>query len=163
MPSKLPALIDYLVAKFAADATLGQATPPVAIFDGPVPAATELPTSADPPLKLYIGLTDPDSTTIAAAATFAQSRADMGAATRDETSVINCCAEAWSGDDTVSAVRHQVFGIIAAVEALVRADNTAGGLGFQQPGVTVAELLQNDANPGAIARVPFTITVRSFT
>lgn len=163
MPSNAPALLDHFIALFAGDVTLGQATPPVTVFDGPNPAATGLPTSLDPPLKLYVGLTDPDSDSIQAAVTFTQARADMGTATRDETTTVYCCAEAWSGDDTMSSQRHAVVAIVAAVETLVRADNAVGGLGYQSPGVTAGELQQNDANPGAIARIPFTITVRSFT
>lgn len=156
MASKVPAIIDYLVAEFQSAGTLGQASPPVTVYDGP-------PTTAlDAPLKLYVGLQDPDSADVQAAASFTQLREDMGTATRGETTVINCVAEAWSGNDSISGVRHSVFAIVAAVEALIRADNTMGGLGFQAPGVAAGDLLQNNAS-GAIARVPFTITVRSFT
>ena len=155
--SKVPALIDYLVAEFQGAATLGAASPPVAVYDGPVV------TAAPAQLVLYVGLQDPDSNDVQAAATFTQQREDMGTVTRGETTTVNCVAEAWSGADTVSAVRTAAFGIVAAVEALVRADNTMGGLGFQAPGVAAGELLQNNTDAGAIARVPFTITVRSFT
>lgn len=157
--SRVPALIDYLVALFAGAGSLGEAPAPntVTVFDGP--ATTEL----DPFLKLYVGLQDPDADTVQVAASLTQSRADMGNATRSEQIVVFCVAEAWSGDDTISAVRHSVFGIVAAVEALVRADNTVGGLGFQAPGVTAGDLQQNNTARGAIARVPFTITVKSFT
>lgn len=157
MTTKVPALIDYLVAEFQASVTLGQASPPVTVFDGPPT------TAADPELKLYVGLSDPDNEGIEIAATFTQSRGDLGYATRDEVTAINCCAEAWSGDDTISTVRHSVFAILAAVEALVRADNSTGGLGFSQPGVTAGDLLQNNSATGAIARVPFTLTFKSFT
>jgi hypothetical protein len=157
MPSQVPALIDYLVGKFQDAETLGQATPPVTVYDGPPT------TSLDPHLKLYVGLTDPDSDAIAPAATFTQSRPDLGNTARDEVTVINCCAEAWSGDDTLSIQRHAVFGIVAAVENLIRADPALGGNGQPMPGVTAGDLLQNNTSTGAIARVPFTITIRSFT
>ena len=49
--------MDYLVNLVASGARCGAANPPVTIFDGP--AVTEL----DPPLKLYVGWTDPDNTT----------------------------------------------------------------------------------------------------
>ena len=39
--SRVPALIDYLVNAFTAAATIGAASPPVLVFDGP-------PTTADP-------------------------------------------------------------------------------------------------------------------
>lgn len=156
--SRVPALIDYLVGLFTGSAALGQATPPVTVFDGPNV------TGLDPPLKLFVGLTDPDNLGIEAAATFTQARADLGSATRDETSAIHCVAEAWSGSDSISAVRHSAAAIVAAVETLVRTDTTQfGGSGFAQPGVNVGELLQNNTPTGAIARIPFQIQFRSFT
>ena len=156
--SRVPALIDYLVALFTNAATLGQATPPVTVYDGP--PTTEL----DPFLKLYLGLTDPDNEAIEAAATITQAREDLGSSTRGEVSEIHCCAEAWSGVDTIQVVRLQVFGILAAVETLVRADATQfGGNAQAMPGLSVGELLQNNTSTGAIARIPFSLTFRSFT
>lgn len=158
MPSKVPALIDYLAAAFTGAATLGQATPPVTVFDGP--NTTEL----DPFLKLYIGLSDPDNEGIEPAVTFAQTRDDLGSATRTERPDIHCCAEAWSGTDDMRTVRVAAFGILAAVEALVRGDATNfGGLGQATPGLAVAELQQNNTSAGAIARIPFTLSFTSFT
>lgn len=157
--SHVPALIDYLVATFTAAPTLGQANPAVTVFDGP--NVTEL----DPLLKLYVGLTDPDNIAYEVAAAFTQSRSDLGYATRDERSEIYCCAEAWSGDDSISNIRRAVAGIVAAVEALVRGDQTqfGGNAQFADPGVSAGQLLQNSTSTGAIARVPFSITFRSFT
>lgn len=157
--SRVPALIDYLVTLFTNAATLGQATPPVTVFDGP--NVTEL----DPPLKLYVGLTDPDNLGAESAAVFTQSRGDLGSVTRDEVSEIRCCAEAWSGDDSIRNIRVAVFGVFAAAEALVRADQTqfGGNAQLAAPGVSAGELLQNGMNPGAIARIPFTVTFKSFT
>ena len=157
MPSKAPALIDYLVNTFQNAATLGQATPAVTVYDGPPT------TMLNAPLSLYVGLADPDSDQIQVAASFTQAREDLGSATRGETTVVNCVAEAWSGTDPLQPQRVAAFGIVAAVEALVRADNNMGGLGQLYPGVTAGDLLQNNTAQGAIARVPFTITVRSFT
>lgn len=161
--SNAPALLDYLIAKFAGAATLGLASPPVTVFDGPNPAATELPTALDPTLKLFVGLSDPDNDGIQDAAQFTQARADLGFATRDETTSVMCCAEAWSGDDSIANARHAVFAIVAAVETLVRADNSTGGLGFVSPGVNAGALQQNNTSAGAVARVPFEIQFRSFT
>ena len=60
--SRIPALISYLVGLFQGSALLGAASPPVTVFDGP-------PTTAlDAPLKLFVGLTDPDSTAAESAA-----------------------------------------------------------------------------------------------
>lgn len=159
MPSKVPALIDYLVTTFTNAPTLGTATPPVTVYDGPPT------TGLDAPLKLFVGLTDPDNPAIESAATLTQSRSDLGSATRDEVSEIHCCAEAWAGTDDMPTVRHAAFGILAAVETLVRADATSFGGNAQlaAPGVSAGELLQNNTTTGAIARIPFTVTFRSFT
>ena len=164
MPSKVPALIDYLVATFTAAPAFaplpGQTTPQVTVFDGP---AT---TALDPGLKLWVGLTDPDNPAAEAAAVMTQTRDDLGSSTRGEVSEIRCCAEAWSGMDTIAAVRVAAFGILAAVEALVRADQTrfGGNAALAAPGVTAGELLQdNNTDTGAVARIPFSIAFKSFT
>jgi hypothetical protein len=157
--SRAPALIDWLVSAFTAAATLGQATPPVTVFDGP--PTTDL----DPFLKLYVGLTDPDNEAIEAAATFTQSRSDMGGLTRDEISEIHCCAEAWSGTDDLPPVRHAAAAIVAAAEIIVRSDTTqfGGNAALAAPGVATGDLLQNNTTKGAIARIPFSIIFKSFT
>jgi hypothetical protein len=163
MPSKVPALIDYLVGLFTADPSLaalslgGQSG--VTVFDGPATVG------ADPFLKLFIGLADPDADTIQAAATWSQSRGDMGTTTRDETVTIYCCAEAWSGSDSVSDVRHAVFAVTGAVETLVRADTTRFGGNAAQatPGFASGSLMQNNTEQGAVARVQFSLTFRTFT
>ena len=78
MPSKAPALIDWLVAAFQAAPALGgpvvggAQTGPVTVFDGP--KVTDL----DPFLKLYVGLTDPDNEGIEPAATITQARFWIG-------------------------------------------------------------------------------------
>ena len=159
MTTKAPALIDWLVAAFTASAALGAATPPVTVYDGP--NTTDL----DPFLKLYVGLTDPDNEdTPQAAATLTQSRDDLGNATRTEVSEIHCCAEAWSGVDDIKTVRLAVAAIVAAAEVIIRSEATQfGGLGQAAPGLAAAELLQNNTGRGAIARIPFSITFKSFT
>ena len=157
--SRVPSLIDYLVSTFTNATTLGQASPPVTVYDGP-------PTTLlDAPLKLYVGLSDPDSDQAESAATFTQSRDDLGLTGRLEETEIRCVAEAWSGDDSIQVVRLAVFGIVAAVEALVRADATrfGGNAALAAPGVTTGELLQNNTDHGAIARVSFSLMFKSFT
>jgi len=154
--SRLPALIDYLVTLFTSDVTLGQATPPVTIYDGP-------PTTLlDVPLKLYIGLTDPDSTGGQPAGDSQQEWAAIGRRGRNETITIHCCAEAWSGVDDIRTQRVAVYGIIAAVETLLQADTSSfgGNALFPDPGMATGELWQNNAS-GATARVPFDLTFKS--
>lgn len=160
--SRLPALIDYLVALFQNAATLGgpvvsgTQTGPVTVYDGP--ATTE----ADPFQKLYVGLTDPDSDAAEPAGESQQEWAGQGRRARNEIVTIHCCAEAWSGDDTISAVRLTVTGIVAAVETLMQADTTqfGGNALFPDPGITALALSQNNTATGAIARQAFDLTFK---
>lgn len=155
--SRLPALLDYLVALFTTATTLGQATPPVTIYDGP-------PTSeADPGLALFVGLSDPDNTAAEDAGDITQEWAALGRLARNETTVIHCCAQAWSGSDTISTVRIAATGIVAAVETVLQADTTSfgGNVLFPDPGITAGVLSQNNTTTGAIARMSFDITFKS--
>lgn len=155
--SRIPALIDYLVNLFSAAATLGQATPPVTVLDGP--AVTDL----DPPLLLYVGLTDPDSDGPEMAADSTQTWAALGRQAREEVTTIHCCAEAWYGSDDMRSARLGATGIVAAVEVLMAADSTqfGGNVVYPAPGLSVQGLLQNSTNKGAMARVPFDLTFTS--
>lgn len=157
--SRVPALIDYLVALFTSAATLGAAAAPntVTILDGP--ATTEL----DPGLVLYVGLSDPDNQAAETAADSQQSWGAIGRLGRNETSTIHCCAEAWSGTDDLHTVRVSAYGIVAAVEVLMQSDSTqfGGNVLFPNPGVTTVSLLQNNTDRGAIARVAFDLIFTS--
>lgn len=155
--SRLPELIDYLVNLFMNDPTVGQATPPVTVFDGP--PTTEL----DPALALYVGLADPDSDAAEPAGDSAQSWGALGRLARNETSTIHCCAQAWSGTDDLRTVRVSAYGIVAAVEVLMQSDSTGfgGNALFPAPGVTALALLQNNTSKGAIARVTFDLVFQS--
>ncbi len=155
--SRVPALIGYLVDLFTADATIGAATPPVTVYDGP---AT---TGLDPPLKLFIGLTDPDNPAAEPAADSQQSWAALGRRGRDEQVTIHCVAEAWSGTDDIRTLRLAVYAIVAAIETLMQADTTqfGGNVLFPDPGLTTMALLQNNTTTGAIARVTFDLIFKS--
>jgi len=158
--SRVPALIDWLTAAFQASPALGAATPPVAVYDGPV--ATAQPAQ----LVLWVGLQDPDNPGANEAATFEQARSDLGQATRDEMSIIRCTAEAWPGTDDIRTARTAAFGIVAAAEAIIRGDTTGfgGNAALAAPGVTGGVLLQNNVQgSGAVARVTFDVIFRSFT
>ena len=155
--SRVPALIDYLYNLFSTDPTIGTATPPVTVYDGPVT------TGLDAPLKLFVGLTDPDNPNAEPAADSTQAWAAIGRRGRDEMVTIHCCAEAWSGDDTVRTVRLAAYGIVSAVETLMQADTTqfGGNVLFPDPGLTQMALLQNNTKEGAIARVTFDLIFKS--
>jgi hypothetical protein len=159
MPSKVPALIDWLVNAFTLSPTLGAAVPPVTIYDGP--PTTDL----DAPLKLYVGLQDPDTPGAEEAATFEQSRGDLGQLTRDEITTIRCAAEAWSGTDDARTMRVAAFAIVSAAETIIRSDTTqfGGNAALAAPGITGGVLLQNNTQTGAVARVTFDVIFRSFT
>ena len=155
--SRVPPLLDYLVTLFTNDATIGQATPPVAVYDGPVV------TAAPAQLVLYVGLTDPDSDAMEPAAESQQSWAALGRRGRNEQVTIHCVAEAWSGTDTVSTQRVAAAGIMAAVETLLQADTTQfGGLVlFPDPGMAAVAWSQNTTASGAIARASFDLVFKS--
>ena len=97
--SRVPALIDYLVTLFTNDPTIGAASPPVTVYDGP-PV-----TALNTPLTLYVGLTDPDSDAMEPMAESQQTWAALGRRGRDEIVTIHCVAEAWSGSDSVQSQR----------------------------------------------------------
>lgn len=155
--SRVPALIDYLFNLFTSAATLGQATPPVTVYDGP---AT---TALDAPLALWVGLTDPDSDAAQAAADFTQEWGAIGRLGRNETTAVHCCAQAWAGTDDLKTVRVAVTGIVAAVEVLMQSDSTqfGGNVLYPAPGLAAGSLVQNNTDRGAIARVPFDLIFRS--
>lgn len=155
--SRLPALIDYLVTLFTSAATLGQATPKVAVYDGQV-------ITADPEsLILWVGMSDP-SVPNQAAAEYAQEWGALGRRGRNETVTIHCCAVAWeSGADSLQAQRVAAFGIVAAVETLMQADSTqfGGNTLYPAPGMTTGALTQLVTSKGATARVAFDLTFKN--
>ena len=154
--SRLPALIDYLIALFTNAATLGQATPKVAVYDGQV-------ITADPEsLILWVGMSDP-SVPNQQAASFTQEWAALGRRGRNETVTIHCCAVAWGGGDSLAVQRVAVFGIVAAVEALMQADSTqfGGNTLYPAPGMTAGALTQLATDRGPAARVAFDLTFKN--
>lgn len=153
--SRLPALISYLVGLFANDPTVGGAG--VTVFDGPVT------TAEDPPLKLWVGLQDPDSTGAQQAGTSAQEWGGLGRQAKNEVARIHCVAEAWSGADDLAAVRTSLFGITSAVEALMLAnsDRFGGNVLFPSNGFSSGTLVQNNPSTGAIARLVFDLVFTS--
>jgi hypothetical protein len=155
--SRIPALTDYLVNLFTSAATLGTATPPVTIFDGP--PTTEL----DPPLKLYIGWTDPDDATGEPGAESTQDWAGFGRLARDEFVTIHCCAEAWSGVDDIKAMRTACTAITGAVETLMQTDNSqfGGNVLYPAPGLTNVSTPQNsNTGKGSLVRQTFDLIFR---
>jgi hypothetical protein len=154
--SKVPDVIDYLVTLFTNDVTLGQAPAPntVTVYDGPALAQTFTP------LNLYVGMTDPDADE-PVSANSEKAWAALGKQSIDETLQIHCCAEAWSGATDMRAIRLAAYGIVAAVETLLRADPTFGGLVlFCEPAAS-EELRQDEIEQGARAKVLFRIDAKA--
>jgi hypothetical protein len=155
--SRVPALIDYLVTAFTAAPTLGAATPPVSVFDGP-------PTTADPaPLALHVGMDDLFSDQAPTSATSDQIRQGL-AQKRQETVTVHCAAVAWAGTDDMRTVRQSAFAILAAAEDIIRLNNDGfgGNAGAALPGVSGIALQQNNTAQGAVAQVTFQVTFISF-
>lgn len=160
--SVVPAVIDYLYNTFTASSTLGGAAAPgtVVVYDGPVSS------EATSPLTLWVGLDDPDATAATKAADSTSDWAGLGAQHRNESIVVYCCADAYTGLDDARTARVLAYQITAAVETIIRADGTLGGT-VTVPGnasVSVMGLLQkNTGGPsgGALARVTFAITAKA--
>ena len=155
--SRIPAAIDYLVTTFKASALLGAASPPVAVYDGPL--ATAAPDQA----QLWVGVDDPDTTAAVTSADSTQTWAGLGHLAKNEQLSIRCTAQAWSGGDDVRTARQAVYAIMSAVETVVLADATLGGA-VTVPGnaeVSAGTLLQLTGSGGAVARVVFEITAQA--
>ena len=156
--STVPTVLAALVTLFQNSASLGQATPPVTVYDGPV-------TTADvPQLILWVGLDDPDADSAPTAASSVQEWAALGKRGRNETVTVECVAEAWSGVDDIATVRSSVYGIVAAVETVMQATDSTGLGGnilFPDPGVTGGVLRQNNTTVGAVAQVGFQIILKA--
>lgn len=156
--TKVPAVIDYLVATFGAAATLGAATPPVVVYDGPAVA------DGSATLVLWVGVSDPEATPPEAAAS-QHDWAGLGKMAINETLSVFCTAFAWTGAESsgFQGARAAVAAIMAAVEDIVRGDATLGGT-VQVPGnaqVTNAVWTQAPTTQGPAARVTFEITAKA--
>ena len=151
--SRVPALIDYLVNLFTTASTIGAATPPVTVYDGP--PTTQL----DAQLKLYVGWTDPDNTSGESGAESQQDWAALGRRARSEIVTIHCCAEAWGGTSGTAdnkTLRTACAAITAAVEVLMQADTTqfGGNVLYPMPGLTNVSTPQSNSG-GTLVRQSF--------
>lgn len=130
------AVIDYLVAQCQASPSLGAANPPVIVFDGPTLTSTQLVA----PNRIWVGADGPATAGVPTeSATFDEAFAFIDKArTRDNTIDVAMAVENWNGDPSQPAVktcRDTAFGLMAAVETLLRGspdtgpgDSSMGGL-----------------------------------
>lgn len=150
MPSKIPLIIDYVLAQCAA----AQATTlvDVTIHDGP--PATQPPGTNK---HLVIGgeWTTPDLSRPAATGVQEPS---IGNRSRNETVSIVCQARSGWGDAPMASRRTEAFGIVAAVEAFLVADPTLGGLSYGDARVGSVDEVRQIQQSGAGCVVSFTIT-----
>lgn len=159
--TRVPQAIDYLVTLFQGAVTLGKATPPVNVIDGPK-------VTADPgPLALWVGVDDIDAVSagaLPAAATSAQQwQPGLGRTNRAEALAVHCTAQAWSGSDDVRTLRLAVAGIMSAAEDLLRGDPGLGGTtpGTKDTGITGCEWRQGPIGRGMAVRAVFTISANA--
>jgi hypothetical protein len=160
--SAVPAVIDWLVAAAEASPLLGQATPPVSVFDGPQsPGATQALNQV-----LWIGANAADPNAMLGDS--AQSWPVMDhARTKDEDGTVTCSAQHWSGDPSVTVHRNAAAALVAAVELLLRGDGrtgpgdaTMGGL-VQWSGVDTTQWYPRQVANGVAVLVTFTIVYRA--
>jgi hypothetical protein len=150
------AAIDHLYSTFAAAVTLGAATPPVAVYDGP--------RAAEPGqnlLSLYIGVDDPGivgANTGPVAAAGAWTWAGLGRLARYETFEVPCCALAADAASDMRSARLAAKGIYDAVDALlVPGDVDLGGTVLFISGVSTYALRQDQFTTGAVAWLTFAV------
>lgn len=150
MPSRIPQVID---AVLAACATVQATTlAGVTVYDGP-PAVQ--PPAAGKILVIGGDWVPSDQSRAAASAT---QEASMGNRSRNETISIACQCRAGSGDTTMATQRTDAFGIVAAVEQLLVADPTLGGLTYSDAKVGSVDEVRQIQQSGAGCVVSFTIT-----
>lgn len=148
-PSSIPAVIDALVATFAAvlDASI--------VNDGPGA------TVPDGPLMVYVGVDNPDDEGPIVAAESDQEWAALGHAQRDETITVHNVIRAWNGDADQKVARDLVFATMATVAASIQSDPTLGGIALYALGISSSTLRQWQDGQGAGASLDFTVTVRA--
>jgi hypothetical protein len=155
----VPDTIDYLVALFRGASTIGGATPPITVIDGPVPQAGSLP------LALWVGVEDPtamENGDPTLAGRSENETSDYAGGVREDVTV-PCIAAAWGGADSAgySPLRAAAGAIVKAAATLVYNDraNAPSGLDLN-PGVAVGEWFQRPFS-GLQVFVPFQIVYQA--
>ena len=151
MPSRIPQVLDYLVAM--ASGLTATTLAGVQVQDGPPTQSL-----AGLPRVLVIGGEWQPSDVARPGATGTQ-EPSMGNASRNETISVACSAFSQSGDTDMRARRDEAFAVEAALENAVIADRTLGGLCYGDARVASVDdyrPLQNER--GSAAVVDFTIT-----
>lgn len=121
LTSQVPAVIDYLIAKAQASASLGaSATAKVAVHDGPPATGDELAGQRN----LWIGWDQVNGSPGGENSAQSWPLLDM-ARTRDEDGSVTCTADAWLGGSMKEA-RDMCAAVVAGVELLLRGNGQTG-------------------------------------
>lgn len=149
MASRIPELIDALVAQLGADPELAE----VAVVDGP--EVSEVVT----PDWLIVGWSGDEDNFQAAQTTGGWASLATG---REEQLDLTVAAIATRGDTEVRAARMRVYEIGARLEALLYADPSLG-LPSLEVAIEASQLIQDQTDQGAQARLLLTVAGRAFT
>lgn len=149
-PSAIPMLTDALVSAWTAAVGADY------VFDG------FGITDDSPKTYVLVGVSDPDTETLASTATSDQTWAWLGHVQRDETGSIDCVIVSWSGDEGMKPVRDAAF---AFLTSLAQAIETDPSLGLEQPawvtGISGIDYRQMDTDNGPLAAILFKVEFRA--
>lgn len=150
MASRVPELIDALTSRLTADPELAG----VVVVDGP-----EINETVTPDWLIVGWSGDPDGDFQAAQTLGGWSDLATG---REEQLQVNVTAVATRGETEIRAARLRVYEIGARLEALLRADPRVG-LESLEVAIEATQLVQDQTDQGATARLLMTVAGRAFT
>lgn len=153
--SALPAVLDYLVTLFETAPTIGAASPPIPVYDGP-----EVTDPGMTPVALYVGVSDPgvESQAEAPVAAVHSWRWASMPLKRYETLGVWCTSLAVSGSSDIRSARIACTTLTAAVDALIVPGNvTLGDTVLYVSGMSDSTLKQGQYSTGAVAWQSFFI------
>jgi hypothetical protein len=155
---RAPQMIAALVAAFQVAPALGAADPAVPVIKG-------AKVTGDPgPLALWVGVDSIDDGTPIAANDEQQWLPGLGRNGRNRQLAVHGVIQAKSGSDDIDPLLDAADGVLAAVEAVLAADPSLGGLLRNKDALlTSAEWRQYPASPGMAVRVMFTISASAIT
>ena len=146
--SVIPAVIDAVVSRARAN------LPSICVYDG-------FGVSDDPGDFLMVGVDDPERQDSAYSADSQQDWAHANNTARDEVGDVTCAALSWNGDADQKRARDAAFATCAALEVLLRADPSLGGIVLWTSYGTSTQLTQNQNGNGALALVVFKVHFRA--
>lgn len=148
-------LIDALVVKFRADATLTDPAYQVDVIDGP--PLTDLSANN----IIFVGAQPSDQMGATPDATFEQNWGELGARSRYEDLTVTCELVVRDGGTDMAALRVVAHTLLAAVETALRTDFTLSIGRLLWCHVVSAQVKQIQTTKGATISVPFVIAGRA--